>query len=234
MLLGIPEGKLKNWLLRTSHRIFGVVPQSLAVKSGDAAVLVGVAHTTTMERFSRSIGPKGRLVVIEAEESNASRLLKHARENLLARVSIVKKGAWKEKGQHCLLISPRDACHRLELPSVSHHVDLNGYTETRTIEVDTVDNILKDLGVSCPIGYVAITVNGIELQVLEGMEQTLPQVRRMFVIGRGRTNNGVQPLNVIIAQYLEERGFRTQVGPKWRGRHKEWGLVDGDVFAWRP
>ena len=137
-------------------------------------------------------------------------------------MELILSGAWSSKGQLEFLTGDDPRTHRIEFSDVvlPHTSDRDSVS---LIEVDTVDNLL---GTAAPahIDYAEITVNGVELEVLKGMEVTLPKVRRIFVAGMMRHSDGTA-LNNEVANFLTDQGFVTTItseGNKIDG----WGAID--------
>ena len=118
-------------------------------------------------------------------------------------------------------------------------VNQNAFAERITIDVDTVDNILAELGFD-RVDYAEITVNGAELQVLEGMQKTLANTKRVFVSGYARTISG-KPMNRRTEAMLRALGLRTKITTRAEPTQagfdtravEHWGRQEGHVFAWR-
>ena len=227
----LPDGIAKRALRHAFLRLTGRVPLSLLVSKGDTLVSVGEPYPDNVDTYAYSVGSEGRVILVEPEEQNVKNLRAHIESRSYANVTVVPKGAWNAKGQQTLLLSEGVSAHRLKVEDITHYNDLGGYEGSTVIEVDTIDNLMKELDVGS-VDFMTITVNGMELQVLEGGERTLPRTRWLFVVGRGRrTDTGVS-INGEIAAFLRERGFITYITPP-RQKLQGWGIVDGDVYAWR-
>ena len=98
------------------------IPRELIVNRGDFVVQVGTPSTSTMHRLVKSVGSKGRVIVIEPAEVNLRRLGEYRQKHELHNVRIIPKAAWDKKGQHRLLVSSRPEDHRLENDRVLHDV----------------------------------------------------------------------------------------------------------------
>jgi FkbM family methyltransferase len=229
------DQRLKTWLRLAVLRARSFIPLELLVDPGDWIVQVGTPSVATIDRLSRLVGNAGRAIVIEPEPANVERLRTHIGERSLANVILVPKGVWKRRARHTLLIAPRPADHRLELDAIVHDNDLRagGYVGSRVIDVDTLDNILDDLGVSCELGLVKITINGAEADALEGAPKTLDRTRRLWVKAHARRRDTGQPLSREIVARLEGHQFRTVVTKPTRSVAEAWGAREGDVFAWK-
>lgn len=236
----LPEGGFKQKLCIKILSITNSVPLYLAVNKGDTAVQVGTPNVYTMRRFSRLVGKTGRIIIVEAEPGNAkvleSALLSMPNKN----VTIVNKGAWSKPGTMKLEKSDEfKGDHKISVDDV--FVDNDYRTEFSSsveIEVDTVDNILAELGCKS-IDYLSITVNGAELEVLKGATQIIDQSESCRIFSKGHARVGDSrsgtPLNVYISEFLNKHGLTNIISRGERGSTaaEHWKHREGDVFAWK-
>jgi len=214
--LALPHTALKSRLnevaLACLHALpIREVPLELLIRRGDVVVQVGAAPDGQVPTMARLVGRRGHVVAIEPDPENLRLLEKTIRARSLRNVTLVARGAWKEKGRQTWLSGPT---------SQSNIVGMDGaewtepFTEGRyeaggDIEVDTVDNILEEIGLLKKVTFVKATVNGRELEVVQGMPRTLESHPRLWVKGH-RVRNG-QPINVAIASILREKGYRITI-----------------------
>ena len=236
----IPVSKLKHkmclWILR--HR--NSLPLYLVVYPGDTAVQVGTPNLITVKRFSRLVGKKGCVVIVEADPGNADKLKKGIEQSNITNVSIVGKGAWSSKTTLLFHKSDDfDGDHKLDVPGICIDNDYRtNYEEQIEIEVDTVDNILHGLEVT-DVNYLSITVNGAEEEVLKGCLGLVKDAKNLKIFSKGHARIGDpeagEPINVPITKYLRENGLMTMLtcGEKSTAGIEEWKVRDGDVFAWK-
>lgn len=99
--------------------------------------------------------------------------------------------------------------------------DIIKETETNTVQVetDTIDNILDDLGVT-DVSLVSLTINGAELEAIEGMSKTLETCSPRLSIAGWYLRDG-HPIWERAVSLLKEKGYETVRGNK------------GRVFAWK-
>jgi FkbM family methyltransferase len=231
---GFPEGSLKERIRKLGLTVFKRFPIELTLRKGETIVQVG-ANVKSGEalKMARIVGEAGHVIVIEPEMANLEDLRRNLEEASLKNVTLIPKGAWSKRGKQMLLLSPHPGDHKIEIPGILHDSDLRPEKRhsATEIEVDTVDNILKSLGIS-HVDYVKITVNGAELEVLKGMERTLKGDLRLWVKGHALKDG--QPLHQAIASFLKERGFFVQITKEDRDQISKDFVREGDVYATCP
>jgi FkbM family methyltransferase len=232
----IPEGNLRNRLISFIFNRKGFVPKELMANKGDFVVQVGTPHTITISKLSKSVGKKGKVILIEPEENNVRKIEEYVKTNALNNVIIVPKAAWSKKGQLKLTVSTNASDHKINHDEIIHDNDFREdekYISSQIVEVDTVDNIMQSVGLN-RIDFIEIAVNGAELEVLQGMEEMIKNVNRLFVKGHARFKKDNRPINKTIASFLRERGFNTIITkPTKSVAEDKWGKREGDVYAWK-
>ncbi len=228
-----PEGRVKNRLRSALFSIRGAVPRELMVGRGECAVQVGMNLMRNIARISKFVGETARVVIVEANESTANDIKQFMAAHSIENITVIAKGAWKEKGQFKFLIATSRGVDRLDVKDIMMPVETKGrpYMSRQVIEVDTIDNMMREVGVEA-IDYIEITVNGAELQVLQGMEHMLKKTTRLFIAGRARSRQTGEAMNVKIASFLQRRGFSTKIA-RGSKQMRSWGKGAGDVVAWK-
>ena len=215
-----------------------LIPREFLIQSGDIVVAVGVPFIETIRRFSMAAGAAGRVIVIEADKDNRERLESAIQVDGLKNVHIIGKAAWSKPGTCRFLLAKRDEDHRLENPDIVIDNDLReeqesgAYRDCITVEASTIDLMMREAGVN-RIDYIEITVNGAELEVIKGMESILPKTSLVYAKGHVRDKTTGEPINRSISDYLRRHGFETVITVPSTSVVKEWGLRDGDVYAWK-
>jgi FkbM family methyltransferase len=233
------------WKNRLRARLLhwrNALPRELMVGRGDIAVQVGMWRCRNVERLARCVGSRGRVILVEADPRNVASVERFLQEQALDNVEVVCRAAWNKPGKIDLFVGRDPAHNRVRLDNVRMlgEVNRDAFIERRTVTIDTVDNIMAELGAS-HADYVEVSVNGAELQVLQGMRNTLPRTKRMFVAGYARTADANLPTNRRTESYLRKRGFRTTITCRTAATQADfdpvaaadWGQQEGHVFAWR-
>jgi FkbM family methyltransferase len=187
------------------------------IRSGDVVVQVGASFGEETKRFARAVGPAGRVIAVEPESANLSRLRETVPADEFPQVTIVPKGAWTEPGTLRFLVGGERE-HRLadlgakdltyEWWGVTDHLNEPRYRGSTTITVDTLDNIIADAGVD-RVDFILVETNGAELEVIKGLDKAVPIVQRIGARGHVR-RDGV-PIWRDIQAWLTQKGFVTSL-----------------------
>ncbi len=239
----VPEGEAKNRIRALLLSLRSGLPRELMAGRGETVVQVGMWRRRNLARLSRCVGPAGRVLLVEADTRVVEDLTGLLEANRLTNVTIVNRGAFNRPGRQRFQVGKAPIFSRLEETDAHmlSEVGREAFEAVEEIEVDTLDHILAENGIS-RVDYLEISVNGLELEVLEGMERMLPSTRRLFLSGYARVSGTGEPTNARTVGLLRERGFRTKISRRSPPRQDyfddraaaEWGLMEGHVFAWRP
>lgn len=159
---------------------------SIAASKNDSVVLCGCYLTDTLRLLHDIVGPAGRVVAIEANPANVERVRREiAGDEKLRRaanITLVSKGIWDKPGKMTFVASAGDDAALDKIADTRlREFSYAKVPATRSfeIEVDSLDNILRDVGVK-HVDLVIFTINDAELVALDGIEQLLndnPDVR---------------------------------------------------------
>lgn len=233
----IPQSALKERIKVAMLRVQNHLPWRLQVNRGETAMQIGTPNPRTVSRYSKSVGPTGRVVIVEAEPGNVERLRKALPTLPHRNVAIVHRGAWSEKGTLRLVLSPYKGDHKFPVSGIVHDNDYrpeNTYDESVEVDVDTVDNIARAHGLE-RVDFVSITVNGAEIEVLKGCDEILGRrPMRIYVKAHARHATG-SPINETIMAMLRARGFTVMrtAGERAVGTNPEWTVREGDVYGYK-
>jgi len=234
------EGDTKNYfrkhILKSQHSL----PVELAINKGDTVVQIGTPWPKTIDRFLKSIGPKGKLIVFEANPVNHATLETHINDNGITNAILIHGAACNETGMGKLLLSPHPGDHKIDISGIKMDNDLrlgNESMEETSVNFYRIDDILKEHSIE-KVDYLSVTVNGAEIEVLKGAKSTLinsNSLTRVYAKGHALDSNN-NPINVAIAQLLSDFGFESVItkGEQSSSDCAEWTRRAGDVFAWKP
>jgi FkbM family methyltransferase len=233
----IPQSALKERIKVATLRVQNHLPWRLQVNGGETAIQVGTPNPRTVARYSKSAGPTGRVVIVEAEPSNVERLRMALPRLPHRNVTVVHRGAWSEPGTLRLVLSPYKGDHKFPVSGIVHDNDYrpeNTYDQSVEVAVDTVDNIVQAQSLA-RVDFVSITVNGAEIEVLKGCEKILGRrPMRIYVKAHARHATGA-PISESIMAMLRSRGFTVtrSFGERAVGTHPEWTVREGDVYGYK-
>ena len=229
----LPEGAPRHALRRAALTRVPNLSKRMFVNPGDTVVQVGTPSPENMRNTLGWIGPKGRLVIVEPEDGNLERLRADAELND-PRVTILNKGAWSEPGRLDLTVSGDGFDHKIAIAEIDHDNDLvpNNYVSTQSIEVDTIDNIARELDLN-HIDFIEISVNGAEFEVMKGMTESLAHISRIYVRAFARYKDTGASIRDDVENMLKERGYSTVITCPSAARDPQWGVREGDVYGYR-
>jgi len=234
----IPQSPVKEAIKVRLLAFQNHLPWRLQVNPGETAVQIGTPNPRTVSRYSKAVGPRGRVVIVEAEPGNAERLRQALPALPYPNVTIVPKGAWREPGRMRLVLSPHKGDHKIPVDGIVHDNDFrpeNTYEQSVEVDVDTLDNIVRAEGLE-RVDFVSITVNGAEIEVLKGCEELLKRrPLRVYVKAHARHADGGRPINEPIMAMLRARGFTVcrTAGEPAAGTNPEWRVREGDVYGFK-
>ena len=140
------------------------------LSKGDVVIDAGAHIGTFTVKAAKAVGNQGKVIAIEPEANNLQLLSRNVKANGLQNVSIVPKGVWESKGRLKLNIS----CKRTTGHSFYRDAQFGtkDTKEFREVEVDTVDNIIRQLGIG-PVNFIKMDIEGAEIEAIKGMDETL-------------------------------------------------------------
>jgi len=163
-------------------------------------------------RMSKELKAKGKIIAVEADPDSLRILKQNIHRNNLSNVTIVPKAIWNKKSQICFQKSDRQANSAVD--------GIIDFKSAITVETTTIDEILKDLGLTT-IDIVSMTINGAEVEAVDGMRQTLKNSKHIRLSIAGWYKRGSERICDIISPILRKQGLEVAVGTK------------GGVLAWK-
>lgn len=139
------------------------------IKEGDTVLDVGACIGDTTVPMAIKAGPKGKVIAVEPDPSNA-RYLK-LNTSPIGNVEIMEKGIWKEKGSIEFKLHKTPTGHSIVQASYE------GYIGKTQIPVDTLDNLFSGQR----IDVAKIDVQGAEIEVLGAADNFLRNTPKVIV-----------------------------------------------------
>jgi len=185
------------------------------LSKGDIVVDAGAEIGSFTIKAADIVGPEGKVIVIEPEKTNLTILKKNIEANCLKNVVVVPKGLWSRQCTKKLYLDYWPGLHSLfeDRPGspLRHDQRRRCFVE---IEVDTLDDILRDLKIN-HVGLLKMDIEGAEIEALKGAEDTLNAENLKLVIEAFHEVNG-EPTYKTIIPYLQKRRFNTIINKKLR------------------
>lgn len=237
--------KLKFKVYSFGANVFGRVPRRLVfklfpvlykrlisirtctfAKPGDTVVQVGVDFGVKKDLsnailLSNRVGEKGKVIAIEPDPRNTELLKDYLSKKNIHNTVVIEKAAWKEKGKMTFKWGEETWWSRLE--HVHTSTSENRFIHSTEVDADTIDNILDENKIG-EIAQVCISVNGAEIEVLEGMRRTLSNHNPKLLI---QANHSIRPLVdgvpylEAISSRLEAYGYTIIDAKRWIAAEKK-------------
>jgi FkbM family methyltransferase len=191
----------------------GRLPESLLCSEGETVVMVGVHRIDTAMRWSRAVGAKGRIVLVEA----VPKYLDNIRENLekhfnwhLSNIVYVATGVSAEPGVDIIEIGRRADFNKLAKHGVQDDLPEDAFVDKVEVQVARLEDILTCMGID-KVDHVTLTISGLELEALRGMERMLANRNiRLFIRSLHAVSD--RPLYLDVVRELRQKGFNIALG----------------------
>jgi FkbM family methyltransferase len=169
------------------------------IKEGDVVIDIGAYIGLFTLKAAKAVGNKGIVIAIEPETDNLTFLARNLKRNHIRNVVIIKKGVWSSRGKQRFFLSNESVRHSfLNLGAA------NRFVET---EVDTLDNILKELGIK-KVNLIKMDIEGAEIEAYKGMKETLKHDELNLAFAAYHKINGKEKTYKTVAPWLERDGFQ--------------------------
>jgi len=150
---------------------------------------------------AKKVGQGGLVISVEPSPKNAVALEKKVARAGLNNVIIVQKAAWNYKTRLPFYITAAPTGHTLiSKPAI----------ETVTVEADTLDNIVSDLGIG-RVDFIKMDIEGAEIEALTGAERVLGMARKVVIAAYHDNRPDISPTHPWVNEFLQARGFQTQI-----------------------
>ena len=149
--------------------------------------------------FADVLVPEGRVIAIEMIPENVSVLRRNVAENGLSdRILVLSHGVWNENGT---LRVYSKGWQRNSLVDIGR---LNG--SVTDVPVRRIESAMRDLDlVGVPIDLIYVTVNGAEVQALQGLGSSWGDLRAAFIVSAYEVSG--RSVNSLCQALLAEKGL---------------------------
>ncbi len=173
-------------------------------RNGDVIVDIGAGRGEHVIRFSKDVGPEGRVIAVEANPRTFRMLRKFCQANHLDNVLPLQVAAADKPGT---LYVVEDASGAWQADMVS--ADQTGIE----VQSTTVDQIFEDFALG-EIAFLKMNIEGAERMAVAGLENCAPRIRNVCICCHDfRADAGEGEFfrtRAFIEGYLERLGFQIQ------------------------
>ncbi len=187
------------------------IRDAFSLTAGDVVLDIGAYLGVGALRLAREVGPAGRVISVEAKPQNQAAYAQLMQSNGVDHALLLKGGIWSEPGEmtfHC--------GERQENTLVGH---LARGTNLQTVRTYSIDKIVDTCELP-DVRLISLTVNGAEVEAIEGASKTLAEMSPALTIAGWYKRDG-RPIHEIACPMIKRHGYEVRVGPK------------GRVYAWR-
>lgn len=191
-----------NFLITLSEQyVENIYERYYQLKAGDIVVDAGAYVGTFTVKAAKMVGDEGKVIAIEPEMNNLRLLRKNIEVNGLRNVVIIPKGVWGAKDRLKFNLSWNQTGHSLYREECYGTKDADEFQE---VEVDTLDNILGELGIK-RVDFIKMDIEGAEIEAIKGVAAALSGDVKV-TIEVNHFVNGMRTDEVIVP-WLKGRGF---------------------------
>lgn len=172
---------------------------------GDVIVDVGAGATLDVVTFSRSVGPSGRVIAIEAHPDTFAQLKRTVSRNHLTNVTCIHAAVMEKEGR--VQVSDLDiAIANRIVSSNDHHND---------VPADSLDNIISRIPDISAIDYLKMNIEGAERHALPGAVETLTRTRIATIAAHSflASDSGSSDCDTrdFVIKQMQQRGFSVRI-----------------------
>jgi len=182
-------------------------------KPGDTFLDIGAYMGYGAIRMSKAVGPSGKVIAVEADPNSGQLLDYNVQHNQLTNITTVHKAIWNED---CAILnlkrSGRQANSLVE--------DIISTSDSVPIETITIDTLLGEHTDGCA-DIISITINGAEVEAIQGMRQTLARCKHFRLAMAGWYTRDGKRICDIVSPTLRQAGLQISIGEK------------GGLLAWK-
>jgi FkbM family methyltransferase len=170
------------------------------LREKDCFVDVGVNKGDFTLLAAKLVGEEGRVLAFEPEPSNCHWINKSARRNGYTNVMLFEMALSDENGTAELHLGSKSGWHTL-IPGQKNRAE-----GVITVQTRTLDSVLEKQAMETPIRVMKIDVEGAEMLVLKGAENTLRTYPDLVLLLDLHPHLGAD--NLKICAFLEKCGFQ--------------------------
>ncbi|MEJ2557598.1 MAG: FkbM family methyltransferase [Anaerolineae bacterium] len=174
--------------------------------------------------FARAVGETGNVITFEPNPSNYDAILDHIELNGFTNIRVIKMGLGSKR-ETLKFVVPSSALGTADPSKHERYLKREG-VQVFQIELDTMDRQIAVNNLPKP-DFVKMDVEGLEIDVLHGMTQTISDHRpRMLIELHGTNERGV--VEFLLAHNYELRQVEDDIDIT----QQNIGLVHGHLYAY--
>jgi FkbM family methyltransferase len=179
-------------------------------RDGGIVVDVGAHYGRYAIIAAKRVGPKGKVIAIEADPNNFDMLNKNIKLNELSEhVITLNYAASSNKSKVKLSIPEKKSGHTIYSSIITSRAPTEKFIE---VNANTIDNLLHENGISLEqVNWIKIDVEGAELEVLKGTINILSKSKDIsFLIEIHDVGNGktlYEPIMDLLNDYNFKKEF---------------------------
>jgi FkbM family methyltransferase len=163
-----PIGKFRR---RNRYPYRLIRPGTVVVQIGAPVDTLGAGRSRAMY-FSLFNGPTGKTVIVEPARESADAFQAIARMRGNKDIAFICAGAWSARVNLTVYFDPKHPATNFTEGTVDYPPERLAEFQKVSIPCDTIDNLLSAHGIG-PVDLLSITTNGAEVEILNGMRNTL-------------------------------------------------------------
>ncbi len=211
----LPKNNIWNRLRGLIFKFFGAFSPYLHLNKGDNVLYGGCFMIETVNEVTNAIGKQGMMYVAEADEECVDRLNFDIERRYIDNVKVFNMGVWGRKEKIEFEISRISHRNQIKDKTIySEAISESDFDKTKIIEVDSIDNIVHQLGLK-KLDAVFLTISGAEKEALLGLKNTINKFSPHLIIRCAFIDKTTEkPVYHQIKQSLESSGFKVYLGKK--------------------
>jgi FkbM family methyltransferase len=185
--------------------------RQFVLNPGDVILDVGGYIGFGALALARLVGPQGQVVSFEVDSANQAMFVRNIQENGSTNVRLMRHAIWSGAGELELY------CKSFQANSLIAGIVRANREET--VPAECIDNVVRDQHLA-KVSLISLTINGAEVEALQGMDNTLRSFSPNFLIAGWYYRDGI-PVHEHATRFLHNYGYQTIVGRA------------GRVYAWK-
>lgn len=130
--------------------------------------------------FARAVGEGGRVITFEPNTENFKKIVENVKLNKFDNVKIIPIGLGKNREKMKLTFCRSDLGIGSVQEEIKRQILSKKGARTIEVEIDSLDNQIRDNNLPLP-DFVKIDVEGLEMDVLLGMRETIKYKPKFFI-----------------------------------------------------